>query len=237
MTDLKCGSSGPGPHFIKEKIIEVLVFLFLIVPSSTFSFFVAQVAIPSFFLTGLMSIFTDLSLLALVLFFIWRNGEGCSEVGLQFRHWPREFLLGVVLFIPFFFGIGVAEQIFKGIGLSSPDYSPFIRALVPKGTAEYVLAFVLVVVVALTEETIFRGYLIGRFRLVMNRTPAALLAASVFSLGHGYEGTAGAATVGVIGLIFAAIYYWRKSLVAPMVMHFLLDGLGIIVVPLLSGGR
>ena len=236
MTDLKYGNSGP--HLIREKITEVMVFLFLIVPSSTFSFFASQVGVPSFFLIGIMSIFTDLSLLALVLFFVWRNGEHFSEIGLQRRHWPREALLGSILFIPFFFGIGMVEQIFRTIGLSSPDYSQFVRALTPSGPAEHVLAVILVVVVALTEETIFRGYLIGRFRLVMNRTTAALLSASVFSLGHGYEGSAGAATVGVIGLIFAAVYYWRKSLVAPMVMHFLLDFLGIIIVPLfMSGGR
>jgi membrane protease YdiL (CAAX protease family) len=49
------------------------------------------------------------------------------------------------------------------------------------------------------------------------------LFAVVFSLGHGYEGTAGVVTVGFIGLAFALVYQWRGSLVAPMVMHFLQD--------------
>lgn len=58
---------------------------------------------------------------------------------------------------------------------------------------------------------------------------AVLISTVFFALGHGYEGTAGVATVGVMGLIFAFIYLWRGSLVAPMVMHFCQDFLGIVV--------
>jgi len=88
--------------------------------------------------------------------------------------------------------------------------------------------------VALTEETIFRGYLILRLRAVRRSSVlAVVLSAAIFSLGHGYEGTAGVMTVGVMGAIFAIIYLWRKSLVAPIVMHFLQDFVGIVLVPIL----
>ena len=62
------------------------------------------------------------------------------------------------------------------------------------------LAFILVTVVAVAEETIFRGYLILRFRAVTGRTSAAVLLSSiVFSLGHGYEGMAGVISVFSLG--------------------------------------
>jgi membrane protease YdiL (CAAX protease family) len=106
--------------------------------------------------------------------------------------------------------------------------------LAARGTAEFLLAFVLVVIVALAEETIFRGYLILRFKAVTsNPVSAVLLSAAIFSLGHGYEGSAGVVTVGVMGLAFAFVYLWRQSLVAPMVMHFLQDFIGIVIMPLL----
>jgi membrane protease YdiL (CAAX protease family) len=63
-----------------------------------------------------------------------------------------------------------------------------------------------------------------------------ILSAGIFSLGHGYEGTAGVATVGLMGLIFALVYIWRKSLVAPMIMHFLQDFLVIVLLPVLASG-
>jgi membrane protease YdiL (CAAX protease family) len=89
----------------------------------------------------------------------------------------------------------------------------------------------------MAEETIFRGYLILRFgAITASRTVAVLVSAVVFSLGHGYEGTAGLITVGALGLVFALVYVWRKSLVAPVVMHFLQDFIGIILLPLLGLG-
>jgi uncharacterized protein len=97
------------------------------------------------------------------------------------------------------------------------------------------LAAVLVAVVAVAEETIFRGYLMLRFQaLLRGSAQAVLLSSVIFSLGHGYEGSAGLVTVGVMGAVFAVIYLWRRSLVAPIVMHFLQDFLSIVLAPLLG---
>jgi membrane protease YdiL (CAAX protease family) len=106
-----------------------------------------------------------------------------------------------------------------------------------KGMGELLLAIALVEVVALGEETIFRGYLNLRLKAITTSpAAAALLSATIFSLGHGYEESAGVVTVGVMGVIFALIYIWRQSLVAPIVMHFLQDFISIVLLPLLGKG-
>jgi membrane protease YdiL (CAAX protease family) len=69
----------------------------------------------------------------------------------------------------------------------------------------------------------------------MGKVLAVLLASVIFAIGHGYEGSAGIATVGVMGVIFALVYLWRGSLVAPIVMHFLQDFLAIVLLPILVG--
>jgi membrane protease YdiL (CAAX protease family) len=93
------------------------------------------------------------------------------------------------------------------------------------------------VVVAIAEETIFRGYLMLRFKGIWHSPALAIvLSAFIFSLGHGYEGTAGVITVGLMGAAFAIIYQWRGSLVAPMVLHFIQDFVSIVLAPLISGG-
>ena len=80
--------------------------------------------------------------------------------------------------------------------------------------------------------------MILRFRALVGSTGwAVLLSAVVFSLGHGYEGTAGVVTVGFMGLVFALTYVWRKSLVMPMTMHFLQDFMSIVLLPLLLGNQ
>ena len=99
-------------------------------------------------------------------------------------------------------------------------------------------AVVLVAVVAVAEETIFRGYLLLRFTaLARGTTAAVLLSTAIFSVGHGYEGTLGLATVGVMGLALALVYLWRRSLAASITIHFLQDFMGIVVAPLLFGLR
>jgi membrane protease YdiL (CAAX protease family) len=69
----------------------------------------------------------------------------------------------------------------------------------------------------------------------MERNWVSLVISSViFAAGHGYEGSAGMATVAVMGLAFAVVYLWRGNLIAPIVMHFLQDFIGIILLPLLG---
>ena len=76
-----------------------------------------------------------------------------------------------------------------------------------------------------------------RLNAVTRRSAAAVILSSIiFALGHGYEGTAGVATVGYMGLFFALVYMWRRSLIAPIIMHFLQDFIAVVVLPL-SGTR
>lgn len=220
-----------------EQLVEVSIFLFLIAPSLALSFFAIKQGDVGFVLTAVATILRDLSLLSLVLFFLWRNGESIKLVGWTFKNAWKEALLGIGLFIPVFFGAFWLDRFLQTVGFSSPA-TPQPSLIPTIGLAEFALASVLVVVVALTEETIFRGYLILRFRnVIANPAIAVVLSTVIFSLGHGYEGTAGVITVGVMGLIFALVYVWRRSLVAPIVMHFLQDFLSIVLLPLLFGLR
>lgn len=218
----------------KEQIAEVSVFLFLIVPSMIFSFFIVKQGGMSFVLVAFSTILRDLALVSLILFFSWRNGERLELIGWSLKNVRKDAVLGIWLFIPFFFGAGLLEKGLRMVGFSAPA-TPLPSLIAEKTAPEFLLAAVMVVVVALAEETIFRGYLILRFRNITANTAAtALLSAVIFSLGHGYEGSAGVVTVGVMGLVFSLIYLWRQSLVAPVVMHFLQDFIGIVLLPLLG---
>ena len=220
----------------KRKIayVEVLVFLFLIVPSMLFSFFAVKGGSLNFTMMGVGTILRDLALVFLILFFLWRNGEGVSEIGWKFKNRLRDVIIGVAIFIPFFFGASLLDRLLQGLGFSLPS-TPLPFSAATKSPLEILLAFVLVVVVAWAEETIFRGYLILRFRTITaSPLGAVLLSSFVFSLGHGYEGSAGVLTVGFMGFVFGLVYLWRKSLVAPITIHFLQDLSGILILPLLG---
>ncbi len=218
----------------REQYLELLVFLFLILPSLVFSFFAVRQGNMSFMLISSAAILRDLSLVSLILFFIWRNNEPAIAIGWTVRNIRKEIGIGLWLFLPFFFVTSVLEGLLHKAGLSVPS-TPLPALISEKGIAEFTLAFFMVITVALAEETIFRGYLILRFRAVTSSPAAAvLLSAVIFSLGHGYEGTASVVTIGIMGAVLGLVYLWRESLIAPIVMHFLQDFIGIVLIPLLK---
>ena len=219
----------------REQIFELLVFLFLIVPSMVLSFFAIKQGSVSFALTAVATIVRDLALVSLILFFVWRNREGVTAIGWNFENFWREAILGVILFVPVFFGAAVLDSFLQSIGFSAPS-TPLPTTPTVESFSETILAFILVVIVAFAEETIFRGYMILRLEGIFHSPAwAVILSAVIFSLGHGYEGSSGVVTVGAIGAVFAIVYLWRRSLTAPMVMHFLQDFLSIVLLPLLTG--
>ena len=217
--------------------LEVSAFLFLIVPSMILSLFAVGRGSQGFAVTAVSVILRDLALASLVLFFVWRNREPLSAIGWTVRDWLRQAGLGVLLFPLIFVGIGLVASQLTRLGLSHP-HSQLKAALSVKSLWQAPLAILLVIVVAVTEETIFRGYLLLRFIAISRNRPfAILLSTVVFAMGHGYEGEVGVVAVALLGLVFAVIYLSTGSLVAPIVMHFLQDFITVVVVPLFTNGQ
>jgi len=231
MDRLSVASSSPLTGR-KQPLLELLCFLFLIVPSMVLSFFTA-VETAGFNLLAWSTIVRDLALVSLIAYFLWRNGEPVIAIGWTLRHAAREISIGLVLFIPMTIGTAYLESWLRIIGFSGTSTS-MQRQLTPAGPAQVALAVLLVTVVAIAEETIFRGYIILRLRSITGSLIAAvLLSAGIFCVGHGYEGTAGVLTVAATGVVLAVVYLWRRSLLAPIVMHFLQDFISIVALPLL----
>jgi membrane protease YdiL (CAAX protease family) len=227
-------NASPRQIARKVQLIELGVFLLLIVPSMAASFFILSQERVRFMAEAILAIFNDLALLSLVFYFVWRNRESFQDLGWTFNNLRQEIAWGLILFLPVYFGANLLESALRTAGLSAPTKLPSF--LVVRGFTQVLLAFILVTVVAVTEETVFRGYLILRFKAVTGRAgTAALLSSIVFALGHGYEGMAGAISVFFIGVVLVLVYLWRKSLVAPMLIHFLTDFAAIILPTLLEG--
>jgi membrane protease YdiL (CAAX protease family) len=218
----------------RQQAVELAVFLLLILPSLVLSFAASGQQGSSFPLVAVATILSDLGLLALVLLLVARAGEPVAMVGWVRAGAGREAGLGLALSIPVLIGTQVLGAVLRAIGLSGPPSNT--PALAPRNTpGEILLAIVLVIVVAISEETIFRGYLMLRFTAALrSRAWAVVLSSVVFAIGHGYEGGAAVFTVGLTGVVLAIIYLWRNSLVAPVVIHFVLDLATIVIAPLLT---
>ncbi len=144
----------------KVQVIEVAVFLFLIVPSMSTSFLIGTTSGnqpgTGFMGVAILSILNDLGMVSLVFYFVWRNRETLRRIGWTLQNLPREVGWGLVLFFPIFYSANRLESALHSAGLSAPSKLPSF--LVATGHFRLVLAVILVIVVAIVEETVFRGY-------------------------------------------------------------------------------
>lgn len=224
------------------QLAELSVFLLLIVPALAMSLVPSRspTAVESFPALAMAVIIRDVGLVALIGFFLWRNGEvslhSLAPIGLSSRGAGTEIAVGILLFLPMTFSAALLDAALRRGGLTGPTSTP--PALTPISGPQVLLAVLLVVIVAISEEIMFRGYLILRLRNLSRSVPFAVIGSSLlFAIGHGYEGSAGVVTIGVLGAELALVYLWRGSLIAPIMMHFLQDFVGIVIAPLLGLAR
>ncbi len=102
----------------------------------------------------------------------------------------------------------------------------------------------LVAFVGFWEETVFRGFLLGRVRAFLSSpggTPgplrdalAILVTAALFGIGHIYQGPLGVLQTSMIGLVLGTLTLWRKSVWPAVLAHLTIDGITFSAVKLVA---
>ena len=111
---------------------------------------------------------------------------------------------------------------------------------VPAGAILPLAAFV-----GFWEETVFRGFLLGRVRaaLPVADTPrarfrrdafAVALCGVCFGAGHGYQGALGLMQTTTAGIVLGAVTVWRGSLWPAIGAHLAIDAFGLLVIKALA---
>lgn len=156
---------------------------------------------------------------------------GMSELGLRplpllpFALWTAVALAG---------GLGM---LFAARGLGVRE-TPLLRWLLPRTRAER-LEFVGVSITAgVTEELVFRGFLITALGSAAGGLVLATVVSSfLFGFVHGYQGPAGTVRAGLLGLLLAIPFLATGSLLPSMAAHTALDLLaGIWLADRLTSG-
>ena len=83
---------------------------------------------------------------------------------------------------------------------------------------------------AVVEEIIYRGYVLWCLGQFMPIWLAAFVSSVAFGLGHAYQGVGGVLKTGAVGFFFAALYLLTGSLLFPIIAHFVLDALQMLMV-------
>jgi membrane protease YdiL (CAAX protease family) len=91
------------------------------------------------------------------------------------------------------------------------------------------------VVVALTEETIYRGFLMSELIQVLGKGSAGLalnllIASLIFGLSHGYQGPSGVWSTGIIGALIAGVFIAADfNLWLPILVHGFIDTVALVL--------
>lgn len=102
--------------------------------------------------------------------------------------------------------------------------SPSVEKILPKTEADYRLFKGLSITAGLTEEILFRGYLIWALSFWMESWLAALLSLAAFVLAHLYQGTTEAIVkVTITGGALTLLYLLSGSLVPAIILHAVID--------------
>jgi len=102
------------------------------------------------------------------------------------------------------------------------------------------LRVALVLTAAICEEFVYRGFGIEELaHLIGSRWLAGLLALILFTVSHaGLYGLSAALVIpGVIGAVITVLYLWRRNLPACMLLHAIIDGFFLILVPGIVHGK
>lgn len=118
--------------------------------------------------------------------------------------------------------LGVAALfVARAVGIRERE---LVRWLLPRTRAER-LEFVGVALTAgITEEMVFRGFLIPALGLATSSwAMATVISSALFGFVHAYQGVAGAVRAGVLGLVLALPFLATGSLLPSMAGHALID--------------
>ena len=137
---------------------------------------------------------------------------------------PGLVALGVAAGVALAAGNEAAAGLCRRVGLAPSDR---LRAAMAPGTpGEWgLLLGVVLPVIAVFEEALFRGALVGAFAVGLAADPWLLAVGSsvAFGLGHGAQGRLGVVVTGALGLGLAGLFVATGSLIVPVVAHYVVN--------------
>ena len=181
----------------------------------------------------LPTLFIQIILIGSLWWTLYRSRARFADIGLAREdiNWSN-----VISAIIFFIGawglmIVIKSSIMRSGFIPETD---FFR-LMPATAVEGGLWALLSAGAALSEELIFRGFIITRLQRITGRFwIGAVLGSLAFSMGHLYQGLAGVLLTFLYGMLFAGLFAARRSVFPCIVAHFLQD---IIVLGVLFVGQ
>ena len=158
------------------------------------------------------------------------RGDGAwrLHLGLGPLEWP-DLLDAIVAIVVMFGGAVVLQRLVQKLGFKSTAATELQKKIFSL-SAPYRLF--IVITAAITEEILYRGFAIGIGQQVWGSlTVAFVVSLLVFVGAHFTHGARALVTVFWISLIMSLLFVMTNNLLACMIVHFVVDAVGVLLVP------
>jgi membrane protease YdiL (CAAX protease family) len=103
------------------------------------------------------------------------------------------------------------------------ELQPGVQTVLPSTPREFRVYSGAAVTAGVCEEVLYRGYLLWYFQSLVPGGVAIAGAVVAFGVAHAYQGMRGIFATGTVGAFAVAVYLLTGSLVAPILLHAILD--------------
>ncbi|PKO05027.1 MAG: hypothetical protein CVU41_14040 [Chloroflexi bacterium HGW-Chloroflexi-3] len=170
----------------------------------------------------------------IIVLFMWVRGDPISQIGFAPpQNWIFTILMGLGLgLIIQLLSVILIEPLTEKFTNTKHDHS-LVNAV--KGNWKVFLQWMLMVwiLVAVVEEGIYRGYLMTELKNLLGAGSIALVinllySSIVFGLSHGYQGSSGKLSTGIVGVVLGGIFILSDfNLWLVIFTHGFIDTIGI----------
>lgn len=150
----------------------------------------------------------------------------------RFPHALR-FLKEALIAIPVVIGcviiLGVIESVLESVAPGNSMTPDFMKQMSqwPNYQILSILAFLACLLAPVAEEIFFRGFLMNALGKRMPMILAVIVQAIVFGFAHTYSTQHSLAAL-FLGLVLGMLYWWRQTIIAPMIAHALINSLAML---------
>ncbi|MEO1303412.1 MAG: CPBP family intramembrane glutamic endopeptidase [Pseudomonadota bacterium] len=169
--------------------------------------------------------------IAMPILILWAvNDREWHDLGFQIEAtWVAATGWAIAILVSGYFGVALLSAIqnkeTRDYIRGQLDGSETISNLMPQTAAEKDLFHLCSITAGITEEVIYRAYLIWAFSLFLPVWAAACIGLIVFTLVHIYQGWKELPSVFAMGALFTLIYILSGSIWPAIVTHILVDSL------------
>jgi membrane protease YdiL (CAAX protease family) len=134
--------------------------------------------------------------------------------------------IALIAFATEFISLGIFEKVFN-ITLPPQDLVRWLQPGIYPDYVRYSLMFMAVIEAPIIEEVLFRSIIFRGLGTKLPLLPALIISGFVFGIVHVNAATL--LPLWFLGVAFAWVYWKTQRIIAPITMHFLFNGLNLVL--------